>query len=227
MTSSLFSRTFWPLCPTHTISTLVNAGTSYSVSWKSDPQQSYICRINSVKNMFRFFRIIFSLLTIGIILYSILSLRPYRVDGDSMLPYLKPDSISIIDRVSPRIQAFQRGEIVVYRDSKNDIRIKRIIGLPWEILEISEWIVSVLRNNIQTPLEERYLEEHMRTCVPGACTDLGIHLYEIPEWHYFVLWDNRTSSRDSRWCTDVSDCRNIQPHYISQDEMIGRVIFSW
>lgn len=80
--------------------------------------------------MFRFFRIIFSLLTIGIILYSILSLRPYRVDGDSMLPYLKPDSISIIDRVSPRIQAFQRGEIVVYRDSKNDIRIKRIIGLP-------------------------------------------------------------------------------------------------
>lgn len=177
--------------------------------------------------MLRFFRIVLSLCTIGIILYSILSLRPYRIDGDSMFPYLRPESISIIDRISPRIHTLQRGEIVVYRDSKNDIRIKRIIGLPWELLQISEWKVSLLKNNIQTPLEEPYLEEHMRTCVPGACTDLGIHLYVIPEGHYFVLWDNRTSSRDSRWCTDVSDCSNAQPHYISRDEIIGRVIYSW
>lgn len=148
--------------------------------------------------MVRFFRIIGSCLFIGIILYGILSIRPYRVDGDSMMPNLKPESITIVDRLSPRLYPLERGEIIVYRDDTNSIKIKRVIGLPGEKLQISEGMVYTLPDNTQFPLEERYLEEHVRTCVPGACTDLGVHLYEIPLDHYFVLGDNRSNSRDSR-----------------------------
>lgn len=79
--------------------------------------------------MFRLFRVIFSLLIIGLIIYGILSLRPYRVDGDSMLPNLEPEQISIVDRISTKISPVKRGEVIVYRDTSG-IRIKRVIGLP-------------------------------------------------------------------------------------------------
>jgi signal peptidase I len=79
--------------------------------------------------MFHFFRVIFSFLIIGLIIYSVLSLRPYRVDGDSMLPNLEPEQISIIDRISIKISPLKRGEVIVYRDASG-VRIKRVIGLP-------------------------------------------------------------------------------------------------
>jgi signal peptidase I len=79
--------------------------------------------------MFHFLRVIFSFLIIGAIIYAVLSLRPYRVDGDSMLPNLKPEQISIIDRISTKISPAKRGEVIVYRDASG-IRIKRVIGLP-------------------------------------------------------------------------------------------------
>jgi|GEM_PF-1296795 len=42
-------------------------------------------------------------------------------------------------------------------------------------------------NGSQNPLKEDYLEEHVRTCVPGACINTDIHTYTVPENHYFVL----------------------------------------
>jgi len=143
-----------------------------------------------------------------------------------MFPNLKPEHISLIDRISTKIFPLKQGEIIVYHD-KNGIRIKRVIGLPGEQIEINNGSVYKIINNTQIPLEERYLEEHMRTCVPGACIDTKRHLYEIPENHYFVLGDNRTTSRDSRGCTDIAECDGKQPHYIPSEEIIGRVIFSW
>jgi signal peptidase I len=143
-----------------------------------------------------------------------------------MLPNFKPNDITIVDRISSKISPLRRGEVIVYHDG-NGIRIKRIIGLPGELIQINDGIVSVLIETTQKPLEENYLEEHMRTCVPGACTEQSLHLYEVPKWQYFVLWDNRTSSRDSRGCTDITDCKNKEPHYIPYGEIIGRVIFSW
>ena len=97
-----------------------------------------------------------------------------------MLPNFKPDAITIVDRISSKISPFQRGEVIVYHD-RDGIRIKRVIGLPGELIQISDGIVSTLIDMTQYPLEESYLEEHMRTCVPGACTEQNLHLYEVPK----------------------------------------------
>lgn len=177
--------------------------------------------------MARFFRIVASLFLVAAILYGALSLRPYSVSGDSMLPNLSPGSLSFIDRISPRIVPLRRGEIIVYRDLAQGVKIKRVIGLPGESIQIADGTVFLLQNSTEIPIEERYLEEHMRTCVPGACTDLRKQNYDIPLNHYFVLGDNRTLSRDSRGCRDVADCTNTTPQYIPRDEILGRVIFPW
>lgn len=176
--------------------------------------------------MYRFFRIIFSLFFIGIILYGVLSIRPYRISGDSMSPNLRPESVVIIDRISPRILWLNRWDVVVYRSSEW-IRIKRIIGLPKEQIKIAEWNVFSIIDTDAKMLDEKYLAEHVRTCVPGGCTDLGEHIYNIPSDHYFVLGDNRENSRDSRGCIDITSCANNVPFYVPDDEILGRVIFPW
>lgn len=175
--------------------------------------------------MARFFRIFFGLIFIIVVLYIIVSVRPYRVSGDSMQPNLLDNQLVLIDRLSTHFYPLQRGENIVFRDMTNDgeIKIKRIIGLPMEKVEIADGKVMIDTKEI----EERYLEEHVHTCLPGACTDLSSHVFDVPQASYFVLGDNRGASRDSRGCIDVADCQKQNPFFIPVREILGRVFFSW
>jgi signal peptidase I len=80
----------------------------------------------------------------------------------------------------------QRGDVVVIRlETQNELLIKRVIGLPGDVIEIHDSQVFV--NN--QPLNEPYLIAPT-TGFYGPTT--------VPPLHIFVLGDNRNFSNDSR-----------------------------
>ncbi|MBN1139958.1 MAG: signal peptidase I [Anaerolineae bacterium] len=111
----------------------------------------------------------------------------YRVVGQSMEPTLQQDQRLIVSKLSYRLHEPQRGDIVVFHDPHDSSRnlIKRIVGLPGEILEIRNGLVFV--NGQQ--LDESYLNDYSGRSEPQTA---------IPEGYYFVMGDNRNNSSDSR-----------------------------
>ena len=112
--------------------------------------------------------------------------QPHQVDGHSMEPNFHNGEYILTDKVSYRLHAPSRGDVVVFhspQDERVDF-IKRIIGLPGETVEIRGGKVYV--NGM--PLEEEFLR------------DSPSYVFEptrVPQGNYFVLGDNRNNSSDS------------------------------
>lgn len=122
-------------------------------------------------------------------------IQPFYVKGASMEPSFYDHEYLIIDEITYRFRAPQRGQIVVFRYPRDPSQyfIKRIIGLPGERIVVSASSLTVY--NEKWPQgkvldENSYLPAGTRT--PGQ-VDLALTSDE-----YFVLGDNRNSSLDSR-----------------------------
>jgi signal peptidase I len=109
-----------------------------------------------------------------------------------MEPNFQNGDYLIIDEITYRFRAPQRGEVIIFRyplDPKEKY-IKRIIGLPGETIEIGEGKVKIYTQKGVFILDESdYLP---KSYTPG---DLKINL-DFND--YFVLGDNRSASLDSR-----------------------------
>jgi signal peptidase I len=124
----------------------------------------------------------------------LLLLQPHKIKGDSMQPNFPNGEYLLTDKVSYRFREPKRGEVIVFEapPTENEEFIKRIIGLPGELVFVKEGSVFI---NGQR-LEEAYLG-------PGAVTLSGNFLKEgeeilIPQAEYLVMGDNRLHSSDSR-----------------------------
>ncbi len=137
-----------------------------------------------------------------------------RVYGQSMEPNLHTDQRLVVEKLSYNRQIRQllglsgpeRGDVVVIRlESQGDeLLIKRVIGLPGDIVEIHDGLVFV---NGQ-PLNEPY--------VAGFTTTGFFAPTTIPPLQIFVLGDNRGFSNDSR---------SFGP--IPLEDVVGRAWFSY
>ncbi|HMM28693.1 MAG: signal peptidase I [Chloroflexota bacterium] len=142
-------------------------------------------------------------------IYAFVNLATARfvVDGRSMLPNFNTDQFIIVSRLSYILGEPKRGDVVVFHnpaDPTHDF-IKRVIGLPGETVTIQNGRVYV--NGVR--LEEPYIQNFCRGTV---CDDT----WEIGPEEYFVLGDNRSSSRDSH---------NFGP--ISRELLVGRAFIRY
>ena len=146
------------------------------------------------------------------------SIRNFRVEGSSMRPSLEGGQYLLVNklvyfkidtgRISRMIPFWnvdepsshfavhppKRGEVIVFRfplDPSKDF-VKRVIGLPGEEVELRSGTVYI----DGVPLEEPYLtEKDISTEEPML----------MGQKEYYVLGDNRRSSRDSRFWGGVPE----------------------
>lgn len=129
----------------------------------------------------------------------------YRVLGHSMDPTLENDQFLVVNKLGYRLHEPERGDIIVFRDPRTDERklIKRVVGLPGEMLEIKDGQVYV----------NDYLLDEPYVANPGRYSQSAT---PIPEEEYFVLGDNRNNSSDSHnWGT------------LSRQEIVGQAWISY
>ena len=136
-------------------------------------------------------------------LISHLLLPMLHIYGSSMSPTLTNGDIV----AAMRYGSYERGDIVAFYYNEQ-ILVKRIIGLPGEMVDIdADGNVSIDGE----PLDEPYVTEKSL----GEC-DIELP-YQVPEGRYFVMGDNRGVSSDSR---------SSQVGCIAEERIIGEVIFT-
>lgn len=149
-----------------------------------------------------FFSFVFELIKVVVISLAIIIpiryylIQPFYVNGASMEPNFYDHEYLIIDEISYRFHQPERGDIVVFRYPRNpqEYFIKRVIALPGERIQIKNGDVYIYEEESDDPilLSEPYLAEGIKTY------GLNEEIINLDNNEYYVLGDNRNSSKDSR-----------------------------
>jgi signal peptidase I len=125
------------------------------------------------------------------------SMRPTLIEGDLILvnKFIYGAKIPFTHLRLPAVKEIKRGDVVVFiypEDDKKDF-IKRMVGLPGDIIEIRKGTIYVNDSPLLDPLfNQRYYYNR------GEFSKENQKLV-VPPDNYFVLGDNSGSSKDSRY----------------------------
>lgn len=132
-----------------------------------------------------------------------------RVPSESMENTIMTGDRFFGNRLAYLFQDPERFDIVVFKypDDESQLFVKRVIGLPGEIVEIKDGKVYI--DGSETPLDDSFTPE----------TPTGNYgPYTVPENSYFMLGDNRNRSKDSRFWTNT---------YVKEDKILGKAVFRY
>lgn len=122
------------------------------------------------------------LILVVVVLIKLFVFGTVRVNGNSMYPTLKNNDIMILNKISYYFKNIERFDIVVVKYEEHYI-IKRVIGLPGEVVEYKDNKLYIDGRKIK----DRYNSVNQEDFI----TQLGKN-------EYFVMGDNRGDSLDSR-----------------------------
>ncbi len=174
-----------------------------------DPEIQKLVGPFSAKMYFSEFIKIFIIAAAIILPIRLFLIQPFYVKGASMEPNFYENEYLIVDKITPLVHPYQRGEIIVFRYPKTDqhFLIKRVIGLPGERVVIQNHTITIYNKEHPNGFQ---LNE--KTYGPRELRDDVIN-QTIGDHQYFVLGDNRPVSYDSE---------RFGP--VDADQIVGRVV---
>ena len=127
--------------------------------------------------------------------------QPYKVQQGSMENTLQPEQYVLVDKLSPHWDAYSYGDIVVFHppltwNQGSDVPfIKRIIGLPGDVIELQDGIVHV---NGVALVEPYIFTDDSGTQQQSYPAPGGASRFKVPDGELFLMGDHREDSADSR-----------------------------
>lgn len=126
------------------------------------------------------------------------------VPTESMVPTIEANDRLFAFRLSYLLSEPKRGDIIVFDSTDEDKRlVKRLLGLPGETIEGKDGNILIDGQVITDYTEEE-------------TWDFGP--YRIPDDHYFMMGDNRTNSKDSRFYDNK---------FIPDENLIGKIFLKY
>ncbi|HWF16103.1 MAG TPA: signal peptidase I [Acidimicrobiales bacterium] len=137
--------------------------------------------------------------------------QTFYIPSGSMEPTLQVGDRILVNKLSYHLHGVGRGDIVVFSRPPNENcggpevndLVKRVIGLPGEVISVSGGHVDVDGRR----LDESWLpsaEQGVTKPGPGGTAYSLEQSYRVPANDYFVMGDNRTDSCDSRFWGPIS-----------------------
>ena len=139
---------------------------------------------NTIKEIFSYVAVIILVILIRIFIFD-----PVKVDGPSMDTTLSNGQILILNKFTYKKNDIKRYDIVVVKLDNKKI-IKRVIGMPNEIIEVKN-------NKVYANGEE--LDNSFASTKTDDFNMGDIGLIKIPGDSYLLMGDNREVSLDSRY----------------------------
>jgi len=126
--------------------------------------------------------------------------QPYKVQQQSMETTLEPEQYVLVDKLTPRLDTYKRGDIVVFKppaDWGEDETpfIKRVIGEGGDTIDIRDDGLVYVND---TALKEPYVFRGEDGKPQPTMASLDQATWTIPEGELFLMGDHRSNSADSR-----------------------------